>query len=198
MYDSSKPDRTRRDAQARETRERLIDAALAVFGEKGVARATVKDIAAAAGISPGLLYHYFQDKEELLRAVFERHGFLPQLREIIHVLPDGTTDEVLRQTALRFSSLLHERGAFVNTMVGEARSNPQVGRVWAMTISEGIALLSRYLDARVLAGELRPHRTDVTARTLMYTVLMLHLTQISVHEVIPDLIENLLNGVLLR
>lgn len=195
MYDSSKSSRTRRDVQARETRERLIDGALTVFGEKGVAGATIKGIAEAARTSPGLLYHYFRDKEELLQAVFERHGFLPQLRELLSVLPNGTTDEVLRQTALRFSSLLAERGAFVNTMVGEAQSHPEVSKVWGATVAEGIALLSRYLDSRVAAGELRPHRTEVTARTLMSTVLVLHLTQISAKDVIPDLIENLLNGV---
>ncbi len=194
MYDSSKPPRTRRDAQAIQTRERLIDAALAVFGEKGVAGATVKEIAAGAKVAPGLLYHYFADKEALLKAVFDRHGFVPQLRELLTALPDGPAEEVLRETALRFAALLAERTLFVQTLMAEARKNPQVGRAWAATIEEGLALLGRYLDGRVAAGELRPHRTDVTARTLMYTVIMLHLTQVPAEETVPVLVENLLAG----
>src|SRR3954452_14776189 len=98
MYDPSRPTRTRRDEQARQTRQRLVDAALTAFGEKGVAAATVKDIAAAAQVAPGLLYHYFSDKGELLKAVFDRHGFVPQLRELLTALPDGSAEEVLRET----------------------------------------------------------------------------------------------------
>ena len=41
------------------------------FAEQGYAQTTVRDIAGEAGISTGLMYHYFDSKEALLRAVFE-------------------------------------------------------------------------------------------------------------------------------
>jgi TetR/AcrR family transcriptional regulator, cholesterol catabolism regulator len=46
----------KRREQAEWRRERLLDAALEVFVSKGIDRATVKDIAQAAGVTPGLLY----------------------------------------------------------------------------------------------------------------------------------------------
>jgi AcrR family transcriptional regulator len=53
------------------TRARLITHALRVFGERGYASTPVSAIAASAGVSQGLLYHYFPGKTELLLAIFE-------------------------------------------------------------------------------------------------------------------------------
>ena len=52
-------------------REQIIDAAMRIFAQKGFARATNKDVAQEAGITPGLIYHYFENKEALLMAVIE-------------------------------------------------------------------------------------------------------------------------------
>lgn len=52
-------------------RPRLVEAATAVFAEKGYASTRVADIAERAGIGKGTVYEYFSSKEELLFAVFE-------------------------------------------------------------------------------------------------------------------------------
>src|ERR1700675_1554228 len=52
-------------------RDQIIDAAMQVFAQKGFIRATNKDIAREAGITPGLIYYYFESKEALLRAILE-------------------------------------------------------------------------------------------------------------------------------
>jgi AcrR family transcriptional regulator len=73
---------TRQD-QAQRRREQLIEAALAVFARQGVDGTSIKDIAGAAGVAPGLLYHYFDSKDDLVAAVLEERGFLPQLRALL-------------------------------------------------------------------------------------------------------------------
>jgi len=50
---------------------RILEAAIAVFGERGLQVTTIKDIAAGAGISSGSLYTYFSDKDDLFRAAVE-------------------------------------------------------------------------------------------------------------------------------
>ncbi|MBE1535255.1 TetR/AcrR family transcriptional regulator [Actinomadura algeriensis] len=52
-------------------RERILDAAADVMRERGVARATTKEIARAAGYSEALLYKHFRDKEELMMLVLQ-------------------------------------------------------------------------------------------------------------------------------
>ncbi len=53
-------------------REQLLRGALELFAERGYAGASVKAIAERAGVSQGLLYVHFGNKEALLRALFER------------------------------------------------------------------------------------------------------------------------------
>jgi AcrR family transcriptional regulator len=64
-------------------RDRLVDAALAVFAREGVDAASIKKIGRAAGVAQALIYHYVESKEALLAAVVKRHGFLPQFREML-------------------------------------------------------------------------------------------------------------------
>jgi len=61
------PDRS--NAQG-DKRRLLLDAAVRVFARKGYHAARVGDIAEEAGVAYGLLYHYFESKEDVLRSVF--------------------------------------------------------------------------------------------------------------------------------
>src|ERR1700755_15042 len=62
--------RTKEEAQ--ETRARILDAAESVFHEKGVANASLEDIAAAAEVTRGAIYWHFKDKAELFDAMMQR------------------------------------------------------------------------------------------------------------------------------
>ncbi|MCA9917825.1 MAG: TetR/AcrR family transcriptional regulator [Anaerolineales bacterium] len=53
------------------TRTQILNSAMQLFAEKGYAHTTTRNIATAAGLSVGLMYHYFDSKESLLRAVFD-------------------------------------------------------------------------------------------------------------------------------
>ena len=59
-------------AKAEETRERIVDAALRLFREKGFDETTMRDIAAEAGVATGAAYYYFRSKEELVMAFYLR------------------------------------------------------------------------------------------------------------------------------
>lgn len=58
--------------KAEETRERIVDAALTLFREKGFDETTMRDIAADAGVATGAAYYYFRSKEELVMAFYAR------------------------------------------------------------------------------------------------------------------------------
>jgi AcrR family transcriptional regulator len=55
-----------------ESRARIIEHALRLFGQHGYDRTSIKMIADAAGISQGLIYRYFASKDALLQAIFEQ------------------------------------------------------------------------------------------------------------------------------
>lgn len=54
------------------TTERILDTALILFNERGTGAVSTNHIAEAAGISPGNLYYHYSNKEEIIRALFER------------------------------------------------------------------------------------------------------------------------------
>ncbi len=58
--------------KAEETRERIVDAALDLFRDKGFDETTMRDIAGAAGVATGAAYYYFRSKEELVMAFYAR------------------------------------------------------------------------------------------------------------------------------
>jgi AcrR family transcriptional regulator len=53
------------------TREQILTTAIALFCQKGYYSTSIEDVAKQAGISKGLVYHYFQGKEELLAALVD-------------------------------------------------------------------------------------------------------------------------------
>jgi len=59
-------------AKADETRNRILDAALRLFRERGFAETTMRDVATAAGVATGAAYYYFRSKEELVLAFYVR------------------------------------------------------------------------------------------------------------------------------
>jgi AcrR family transcriptional regulator len=61
-----------KQARSRQTLSRLLDAAEALLSEEGAEGATVPAIARRAGVSVGVIYRRFSDKDDLLRAVYER------------------------------------------------------------------------------------------------------------------------------
>ncbi len=60
--------------KGQETRQRIVDAAADLIFQQGVAHTTIEDVRAAADVSSSQLYHYFDDKPALVRAVVDHQA----------------------------------------------------------------------------------------------------------------------------
>ena len=71
--------------KSEETRARILEAALRVFREHGFERATMREIAVAAGVALGAAYYYFDSKESIVMAFYQQaQGEMqPLLEEIL-------------------------------------------------------------------------------------------------------------------
>ncbi len=67
---SRNPVRQRSSSKAEETRARILEAALELFNERGFDDATMREIAARAGVATGAAYYYFASKEDLVMAFY--------------------------------------------------------------------------------------------------------------------------------
>lgn len=91
--------------RGRASRQRLEQAALSVFVERGIDGATTKEIAQRAGMAEGNLYRHYPSKEDLAFAVFSSH-----LTRVVAALDaertaGGSTREVLGRLLRRFREL---------------------------------------------------------------------------------------------
>ena len=73
-----------------DARERLIKAAIDLFYKKGYPTTTIRDIGKKANISTSVIYHYFNDKEEMLYEIIDLAGkaLFDLLEDIIERVDD--------------------------------------------------------------------------------------------------------------
>jgi AcrR family transcriptional regulator len=196
------PKTNSRKAQAEERRHQILDVALEVFAAKGFQGTSVKDIAQAADISLGLMYHYFASKDDLFLAVVEHHSFLPQLKKILTDTQGRPFSQVFNDLGTSFLDLLEKKSGLVKIFFQEIQFNEEIAGIWANLMREGVSLLQKYLDLQVVAGNLRHHNTEVTARSMFSIVVMYHLTRTiyppslkSRNKYLQEIMDNLLNGI---
>ncbi|MFN3420962.1 MAG: TetR/AcrR family transcriptional regulator [Armatimonadota bacterium] len=160
------PKKSRKRMAPEERQEQIVEAAAKLFSEKGFEGTSIDDIAEACGVAPGLIYHYFDSKADILRALIERKSFLPKMAEILKAPPKATVEETLTELAQAMWEMLEERREMALMMHGEMQRNPEVVKVIGKVIKTGIRLLSEYLDAQKAAGKLKDDLdTEVFVRT---------------------------------
>lgn len=152
-------------------REQILEAALKVFSTKGFHKATNKDIAeAAGGISPGLIYWYFKDKQDLFLSLVRERAAIFQVAahpERIMALPPREALSLIGR------SFLDTIGAPANTamfriIVSEAMRFPQVGEQLYNTAPVRVyGALNTYLQRQVELGVFRPHDTAIATRSFI-------------------------------
>lgn len=181
-----------RQEQAQRRREELIDAALTVFAAKGFDGASIKDIATAASVAPGLLYHYFSSKEALAVAILDERGFLPELRTVLSERSDEPAAVVLRDLVRAFDETLTANADLVSIFFSVGHVNEAASRALRDFVTTGQSLIESYLNSRVAAGEIEPHLVGVAARTLFAAVAIGHKTGQRVNP--DDVVELVLSG----
>lgn len=162
------PGRTR-DMDAR---ERLLDAAFDLVGERGTANVSIADIASRAGVGRQTIYRWWQSKNELvLDALLERT--LEQTPFPSTEDPRADFRSHLRQVVVLFSS---PSGAVIRELVGGAQSDPELAQQFLDRFWAPRRVLSRArLDAAIRAGDVRPGLDAESVLDALYAPLWLRL-----------------------
>jgi len=108
--------------KAMEQKQKIVDAALTVFAKKGYGRASVREIAAAAGVTTGALYYYYQNKFDLVSDVIQNHihyvyNLSTQNEDGTFKEPEAFLKEVRQSTADRLSDDEEQKLHFL--LIGE-------------------------------------------------------------------------------
>ncbi|KPV59978.1 TetR family transcriptional regulator [Paenibacillus sp. A3] len=166
--------KTSRQQQALETKGKLIDAALQTFSRKGFSESTTKDIAKEAGVTDGLIYHYFQSKEDLLWAILDKYTLLHSIRQALAAMDKQASLE--HNLTAYFQTLfrnLREQQDLIVMCFGEAQRNPEVRARVEEIIRTGVELLHSFvaplvrLDPQELLVAIRNVQTSMVFYFLM-------------------------------
>ncbi|MFI7100900.1 TetR/AcrR family transcriptional regulator [Streptomyces sp. NPDC050161] len=149
----------RRDARA--TRRRLLEAAADLFAERGYEAATVRDIAARAGVNQALLFRYFGSKNALLTEVMAHSG-QEQLR---NTPPEQLFEVALRGILTNTGKDPHDRSLAVYLRsIGSHDEAAEAVQALGDEYADTLATLSRADDA--------PLRADLAMAWLLGIGLM--------------------------
>src|SRR5215203_6137550 len=77
---ANKPRPVKDGAKSEETRARIFESALTLFREQGFDRATMRDIAAQAGVATGAAYYYYSSKDAIVMDFYQRSCAAMQLQ----------------------------------------------------------------------------------------------------------------------
>src|SRR5690242_11707331 len=98
---------TARGRAAQVRRAQIVETALDLFARQGFDATTTKQIARAAGIAEGLIFHYFPSKADLLGSVLETpHAFFGELRALLAGAGDQPARAVLGTLAAQWLGTL--------------------------------------------------------------------------------------------
>lgn len=142
-------------------REQILDAAMICFAKRGFHQTSMHDLSARAGISVGLIYRYFKNKEEVIAALAAEHK-----KDIAALLERaGQAPSLLEAMEILFTSHCCEHSpqilsAFVVDLFAEASRNPRVAKIVrdvTRTKSKGVAtLIARSAEVKRAALGLDP------------------------------------------
>ena len=158
---------TDRSIATGEKRRLILDAAVRVFARKGFHTCRVGDIAEEAGVSHGLLYHYFSSKDELLETIF-RETWDEVLTAIAAVEASGEpAREQLRQVAKILLRGWQTQPARTTVIMREIARTPELQRLIA-DLTKPREAVERIIRRGQETGEFREDVDARLASTVFY------------------------------
>ena len=165
--------RRRKDARPQE----LLDAALALFVEKGFAATRAEEVAERAGVSKGTLYLYYPSKEELLKAVIS-HNLSARIKEgaVRAAGYEGSAGSLMRGILTDWWGDLYDSPAagVFKLVITEVRNFPEIAEYYAsQVINPAHELLGGVVRRGIALGEFRAVDVDHAVHSLVLPLVML-------------------------
>lgn len=150
---------SRRQQQADARRAQLLDIALDLFAQQGFDATSTQQIASAAGVTQGLVFHYFGSKEGLLTAVLtSRHSFATKMADLLAEADASNMPikDVLQALCSGWLATLRQETNTSLLLAGLALTNHAFGANLTDTISGAQKRLTTLFERRRESGEIRP------------------------------------------
>jgi AcrR family transcriptional regulator len=164
--------RRRKDARPQE----ILEAALALFAEKGFAATRMEDIALRARVSKGTIYLYFDGKEAVFRALV-REMLVPRLNQMANFAREhkGSVADLLTFILRTLGHFIasSDRVVLPKIVIAEAGNFPDLARIYREELVErGLKLFGSIIEAGIARGEFRTVAPTHAARLCVAPLLL--------------------------
>ncbi len=175
----------RREQYLEERRAQILDAAIEVFGNKGLDVATVDEIAQAAGISKGTIYLYFKSKNEIFDTILAERSYIPLLIDTMDYTKismesaEFSLQAFLEELGLKFLNAMDKYQPLFRLILADAHRYPvQAEHIYNNLILKANKMLADFLVAQSKAGRIRKLDSPlVTARCLIGMLIIYVMSQ---------------------
>ncbi|MBZ0289720.1 MAG: TetR/AcrR family transcriptional regulator, partial [Anaerolineae bacterium] len=181
MTNSSRPKRaynsTRRQAQARQTRQNIVDAARRLFSQRGYSGATIEAIAQESGVAPETIYAVFGNKRAILAhllniavggddaaiPILERPG--PQV-----VMKENDPHQQLRMFARDMADIMERAAPVFEIMRVAAKAEPEISALLQNMLQERWRTMEVVFQRFGAKGSLRQDLTSMQGADIIWTM----------------------------
>ena len=141
----------------------ILDAAIRVFARRGFHRCRVSDVADEAGVAYGLVYHYFDSKEEILNTLFSERWrvMLDAISEIDRKQEVPARDKLYLIASFIIDSYQHEPELMKVIIMEVTRAANSFGREHLEEIDEAYALIAGIVEGARQDGSFK---SDISAQ----------------------------------
>jgi len=167
-------------------RRQILDAAIRVFARQGFHACRVSDIAREAGVAYGLVYHYFNSKDQVLNELFlERWSLMLSAIEEVDARPIPARAKLDAVAGFIIDSYRHDPELMKVIIVEVTRAANSFGRTHLPEISQAYDLIAKIVRDAQQAGDFRDD-IDPTFASMWFYGAIEQLLSGWVFELIPD------------
>lgn len=175
-------------------KEQLLDIATHLFSQYGLEGTTTKDIAKAAGVSSGLLYHYYKSKEELLLDVVMRFVTTSEDLNLEKVDCHGPIEEVLPRILHMMADFFEKHRDEMLLIFKAGTQFPAIGQALRSMKNRSRSIFIDLLRDRAAKGEIVECDFERMAGALGNFVAMEHILEAPNRNDIDSISELILFG----
>ncbi len=140
-----------------ESRERLLEKALEMIGQEGLADLSMDALADAAGVSRATLYRLFPGKAAVFREMVKTYAPFERLALLMKEIADRPPEEVMPQVAQVIVELFGTQAGLFRTLAFEISSQQEdTGEATTLILEGGLGSLLDYMQRQMQQGNLRP------------------------------------------
>jgi len=189
------------------TRDKIIYAAIKVFGKKGFHGATTKEIAREAGVAEGTIFRYFKSKKDLLVSL-ATPIVVESLVTLIDEVSTYSDEEIIKAIIYNRLKIFQQHSSLIKLLIYEAQFHPEVREtLFVNVIAKAKGIIEEFIRKRIQEGrykEVDPgHASRCLAGMVIFMVIWQNISTDSykgpdLDEQITQIIDIFLHGVTKR